>query len=210
MKMIRNTLLSLTLLVSVPVLYAEDVQPGADQDQIQSQTQDSPSESQAAPSESQSSPSESTDDKPAVGATDVKSSGEGEKQDPQGPGMLKRCASGVAGFACLPFTGGMSVVDRIARMTWTTSMIEGIGNVGFLKENFVGRTFQNHKTGLARVIVLTGLGTAGYFAWNKYQEWQEQQEQDESFDVRAFFEDYDDFEGGDQEEETRNIFLSAE
>ncbi len=159
MKAIRNTLFSLTLLTSVSALYCP---------KTLAMEGDDPQGSV-----------DSSVEKP-IKKEDVE---DDSKKQIDALEKTKGFIPAVVGFPLLP----LNAVDWIADKAPITSTFEWIGGWGLWKERCIGKGLQNYKTGLGRVVVIAAIVSAGYYAWNKYQELKKQNEEDEISNFRVFF-----------------------
>ena len=206
MKAIRNTLFSLTLLASVLALYCPKTLAMGDKDPQGSgghmpESGQEQQEDHVQPEETGKVDSPENDDLVSAknGDEDDKISGD-DKGDKKGDSKdgnkkadkvldkTKGFIPVVVGCALWPFKFVRSAVDWTADKAFITSVFEGVGGWGLWKERCIGKWLTKHKTGLGRVVVIAAIASAGYYAWNKYQELKKQNEKDEiPSDFRAFF-----------------------
>ncbi len=189
MKAIRNTLFSLTLLASVSVVYyPKTLADGGQTGLVPAEPVNPVSAEPVHPVSAEPVHPVSAEPVNPVSAEPVNPvSAEPVSSVPAEPAPEEVLATktkgfipAVVGFALCPF----KYVDRKA-----ASIFEGVGGWGLWKERWIGKKLQNHKIVLGRLVVIAALGSAGYYAWNKYQEWKKQNEKDEKFDFRAFFDE---------------------
>lgn len=97
-----------------------------------------------------------------------------------------------------PLVKALDGTGWIADKTYITSLFEGLGTVGFMKNCAIGNWLVAQKGMLGKAVVLAVVSGGAYYVWNKYNK---SQEEEESFDLRAFFEEDFDEDTSPQDED---------